>query len=311
MKKPNFFIIGAPKCGTSTLINELRWHPQIFVPLAFEPQYFCTDFQATADSDGIGLASMSEGQYLELFAEKEEKHLAIGEKSVIYLYSDVAVDNILEFAPDAKLIVMLRNPIDLIYSWHSQLYYTFVEDVEDFETAWSLQESRQRGENIGKYCVLPFALQYREIGSLGKYMQKLCKQIPRERVQTIFMEDFHADPDKIYADSLEFLDVPFSPRPDKRKLNSNKRHRYRALGEVLAHGTRSPFRKPLDRFCRLPGVRKFPVKYWLNEWNKVEYQRPSLAPDMRQQLIGEFRDDVNLLEELTGRDLSHWLKPRQ
>ena len=99
MKKPNFFIIGAPKCGTSTLINELRWHPQIFVPLAFEPQYFCTDFQATADSNGIGLAGMSEEQYLELFAEKEEKHLAIGEKSVIYLHSDVAVDNILEFAP--------------------------------------------------------------------------------------------------------------------------------------------------------------------------------------------------------------------
>jgi hypothetical protein len=304
MKRPNFFIIGAPKCGTSTLINELRWHPEIFVPLAFEPQYFCTDF-LTPDNGGLSTET-----YLNLFKDANDSHLAVGEKSVIYMYSDNAIDNILEFEPNARIIVMLRNPIDLVYSWHSQLHYSFIEDVDDFETAWSLQASRLRGEKIGKYCILPISLQYREIGSLGKYMQRLYAKIPRDRVQLIFMEDFHKDTDRVYAETLDFLGVPFAPRPDKRKLNANKRHRYRALGEVLVHGSQSPLRRPFDRFTRLPGIRNIPIRYWLSEWNKVEYKRPPLSAEMRQQLIDEFSDDVHLLSELTGRNLEHWLQQR-
>jgi hypothetical protein len=316
MKRPNFFIIGAPKCGTSTLINELRWHKQIYVPLAFEPQYFCTDFSEDARKDTAahgdsGLAGMDEAHYMSLFEDVKDQHLAVGEKSVIYLYSEVAVDNILKFDPNAKLIVMLRNPIDLVYSWHSQLHYSFIEDVEDFETAWNLQDSRQQGKNISKYCVLPLSLQYKEIGSLGKYLQKLYTKIPRERVHVIFMEDFHTDPDQIYADTLEFLNVKPAPRPDKRKMNANKRYRFRWLGEILAHSSRSPWHRPLDKLLNLPLIRKLPLRHRLHEWNKVHYKRPPLSPDIRARLIEEFRDDVNLLAELTGRDLDHWLQPRK
>ena len=300
MKRPNFFIIGAPKCGTSSLNNTLRWHPNIFVPLEFEPQYFCTDFQTIAD--------YTPETYLQLFDGATEQHQAVGEKSVIYLYSDVAIDNILEFEPNARLILMLRNPVDLVYSWHSQLYYSFLENIGDFKAAWNMQAVRQQGKNIPQRCPVPFALQYREIGRLGKYTARLLAKAPREQVKIIFMEDVHADIEKIYRETLEFLNVDYAPRRDPRKLNSNKRHRSRWLGSHLAHDSQSKTSRVLSRIEKLPLIRKSNFRYRLHEWNKVEYKRPPLTPDMRQLLLDEFRDDVRELSELTGRNLDHWQK---
>ena len=300
MKRPNFFIIGAPKCGTSSLANTLRWHPNIYVPLAYEPQYFCTDFQSIAD--------FTPESYLRLFDGVTEQHQAVGEKSVIYLYSDVAVDNILEFEPNARLILMLRNPVDLVYSWHSQLYYSFLENIGDFRTAWDMQTVRQQGKNIPQRCPVPFALQYREIGRLGKYTARLLAKAPREQVKIIFMEDVHADIEKTYSETLDFLKVDYAPRRDPRKLNSNKRHRSRWLGSHLAHDSQSNTSRVLSRIEKLPLIRKSHFRYRLHEWNKVEYKRPPLTPDMRQLLLAEFRDDVRELSELTGRNLDHWQK---
>jgi len=300
MKRPNFFIIGAPKCGTSSLANTLRWHPNIYVPLAYEPQYFCTDFQSIAD--------FTPESYLRLFDGVTEQHQAVGEKSVIYLYSDVAVDNILEFEPNARLILMLRNPVDLVYSWHSQLYYSFLENIGDFRTAWDMQTVRQQGKNIPQRCPVPFALQYREIGRLGKYTARLLAKAPREQVKIIFMEDVHADIEKTYSETLDFLKVDYAPRRDPRKLNSNKRHRSRWLGSHLAHDSQSKTSRALSRIEKLPLIRKGNFRYRLHEWNKVEYKRPPLTPDMRQLLLAEFRDDVRELSELTGRNLDHWQK---
>ena len=299
-RRPNFFIIGAPKCGTSSLINTLRWHPNVYVPLSYEPQFFSTDFKEVID--------YTTDSYLELFSGVSEKHHAVGEKSVIYLYSKVAIKNILEFDPDARLIVMLRNPVDLIYSWHAQLYYSFMEDIKDFSAAWDAQEKRAHGELIPQRCPIPFALQYREIGRLGKYVKKLLDDVPREQIKIIFMEDFYKDSDAVYRESLEFLQIPYEPRRDPRKLNSNKRHRYHWLGKMLAHDTRTRGSRLINSFCRLPVLKNYPVKYWLHEFNKIEYKRPPLSRKMRAMLIDEFRDDVAELADLTGRDLSHWSK---
>jgi len=300
MEKPNFFIIGAPKCGTSTLINELRWHPQIYVPLDFEPQWFSSDFNSVVDHD--------EASYMRLFAGVTEQNKAIGEKSVIYMYSEVAIDNILQFNPDSRFIVMLRNPVDLVYSWHSQLYYSFIEDEENFTKAWELQDSRRRGKNIGPRCPVPFALQYKEIGSLGKYLQRALAKIPRDKLHVIFMEDYHADPEKTYVETLDFLDVAFAPRADKRRLNSNKRHRYRWLGILLAHDTNSLPSRWLKKFDQLPLIKKLRIKQKLHQFNKIEYQRSPLPVELKKRLQLEFKDDIQLLTELTGRDLSHWLQ---
>ena len=140
-RRPNFFILGAPKCGTTALSEYLREHPRAFVSQPKEPHYFCGDFDYY-----YAPGQRSEEHYLRLFDAATDDHLAVGEASVWYLYSADAARNIAAFDPATRVIVMLRNPVDLVPSLHSQLLYMLDEDEPDPARAWELQEARRRGE---------------------------------------------------------------------------------------------------------------------------------------------------------------------
>jgi len=150
---PNFFIIGAPKTGTTALSEYLKDHPNIFFCPVKEPHFF--------DLDTSKRLKLNLQTYLSLFAEADPAlHQAVGEGSTGYLFSKVAVSEILKFNPNSKFIVMLRNPVDLVQSWHSEMYYEGVEDVVDFEKAWKLEQERRQGRNIPKSCWEPKKLFY-------------------------------------------------------------------------------------------------------------------------------------------------------
>ena len=153
MTKPNFFIIGAPKCGTTALSEYLREHPNIYMCTPKEPHYFDYDFEQYREVETLD-------EYLGLFEAATTEHIAIGEASACYLYSSVALEDIYQFAPQAKIIVMLRNPVDLAYSYHSQLLYASDENVPDFEQAWRLQDIRREGKKIPPRCRDSALLQY-------------------------------------------------------------------------------------------------------------------------------------------------------
>ena len=297
-----FFIVGAPRCGTTAMSRYLGKHPNICFSDPKETHYFLFADQ-TKSSDDLRREFLNA-----YFPHLSDEALMIGEGSISSLYSKDALQLILRTFRAPKFIVMLRNPVDLVYSWHAQLYYSFLEDIGDFSAAWQAQEQRARGELIPERCPIPFALQYREIGSLGKYVEKLLEDAPREQIKIIFMEDFHKDADAVYRECLDYLDVPYEPRRDPRKLNANKRHRFRWLGKLLAHDTRSRGSRLLNKFFKMPVVNKFQVKYWLHEFNKIEYKRPPLNPEIRSMLIEEFRDDIAKLAKVTGRNLDHWLQ---
>jgi hypothetical protein len=298
-RKPNFFIIGAPKCGTTSLTTALRSHSNIFIPRSFEPQFFCTDFPE--------LIYLSQERYDELFADATDTHLAIGEKSVIYLYSEEAIPNILRFNPQARFIVMLRNPVELVYSWHSQVYNAFTEDIADFRKAWKAQDERAAGRNIPERCEVPLTLQYRELGLLGKYVGKFYELVPEQQRLTIFMDDFHTDTDNIYRQTLDFLGVPFEPRQDARLMNASKTYRSRWLAKALAHDSRTREARFFRKIFRQPGIRKLPLRHWLQELNKLTVKRKPLEQEFRNELLATFREDILELGRLTGRDLNHWL----
>ena len=128
-RKPDFFIVGAPKCGTTSMFHYLRQHPQIFMPDNKEPHYFGKDLIKMSDE-----FIDNEDEYLNLFkdAKSDQK---LGEASTFYLYSKSAYKEIKEYNPDAKIIIMLRNPIDFLHSLHSQLLFSGYEDELDFEIA--------------------------------------------------------------------------------------------------------------------------------------------------------------------------------
>ena len=110
--RPNFFILGAPKCGTTSLATWLGAHPQVYMSPDKEPHYF------NADDRHPGVSSLE--RYEQLFAGAGAEHAAVGEASVWYLYSKVAVANIEEYCQEPRYIVCLRNPVDMAHSLHEQ-----------------------------------------------------------------------------------------------------------------------------------------------------------------------------------------------
>lgn len=297
MKTPNFFIVGAPKCGTTALSEYLRQHSQIFVPSLKEPHFFATDFHKFRP-----YYVQTEYEYLHLFAGAREEHTAVGEASVWYLYSSTAAQNIYEFNPQAHIIALLRNPVEMVHALHSQYCFSLVEDVTDFETAWRLQEKRLNGMNIPR-AVPPVdrcleLLQYGQIGKLGNQMQKLLQIFPRQQVKTIFFEDLKESTGDVYKNVLEFLGVPYDGRTNFPAINAHKTKR----AYWIAHTTNN-LKQRVNKY----GIKNTGLFRVVNQVNTKHSARESLSTPFRNELIDFFEADIKLLASLTDRNLDHWL----
>ena len=294
--------MGAPKCGTTALSEYLRGHAQVFMSQPKEPHFFCSDFdyyyrpgEATLD------------HYLELFAGAGPEHEAVGEASVWYLYSQQAVPGILEFSPNARLVVMVRNPVELVPSLHSQLQYSLDEDEPDVRRAWELQGERAAGDHLPNTCRVPEFLQYRAAASLGAQLERLYTHASREQVQVIVFDDLRSDARGVYTRALEFLGVEDDGRDSFPRVNANKAHR----GGALARITQRP---PASLVAaargvkRVTGVERLGVLSRLRSSNRVEGERAAIDAELADELARAFADDIGLLGELIGRDLSHWAR---
>src|SRR5581483_10303187 len=178
MKKPDFFILGAPKCGTTSLAAWLAEHPDIYMSPEKEPHFFNTDHKR--------YVTALEG-YERLFEGASDRHAAVGEASVWYLSSEDAVANILAYNPAARFIVMLRNPVEMAPSLHEEQVFTGREEVRDFATAWDLQEARKRGHDLPRLTWEPKHLLYGDMCRLGAQLERLFSRVPAERVKMIFI----------------------------------------------------------------------------------------------------------------------------
>jgi len=301
MQKPNFFIIGAPKCGTTALSEYLRTHPEVYFADLKEPHYFCTDF-----SEKFRFI-FSEEKYLNTcFADATEKHKAIGEGSVWYLYSKDAVKNILEFNPNAKIIVMIRNPVEMVYSWHSQALFSRDENVEDFETAWKLIAERRTGSHLPELCRELLFVDYEKIGKLSKQVERVKKLLPKNQFKVILFDDFKSNTAGVYKELLEFLEVSDDGKRDFEQINANKASR----SVWLANALRKP-PQPLVRLSqkakKMIGIKRLGVIGTISEMNARQVQRKAMSIELKKELQEIFREDVLQLSQLINRDLSHWL----
>ncbi len=298
--KPNFFIIGAPKCGTTALSAYLHSHPQIFISAPKEPHFFATDLPGYKSKRTFE-------RYLTLFNDNKQHYQRSGEASVYYLYSREAVENIFSFNNQARLIVMLRNPIQLVHSLHSQLLYSRNEDIDDFKTAWEAQEARQAGKLIPRYCTDAKILQYKQVGMLGEQIYRLFNSsFKREQIHVIFFEDFICNTLSIYKQTLMFLDLKDDGRQDFPVVNANTRHRIAWLGGLYINT--SPWLTRLVKTVKqVLGIRQFNLSRHIARLNTAETKRSALSIEMKQVLHKVYADDIKRLGELTNRDLSAWL----
>lgn len=303
--KPNFFIVGAPKCGTTALAEYLSTHPNIYMSPIKEPHYFAADFW-----QHHSYYIRTEKEYLSLFAASNSQHTVLGEASVWYLYSSCAISNIYTFNPNAKIIVMVRNPINMMYSLHSQMYFSTCEDVENFEDAFRLEDRRAKGENIPRACQTTDStaqlLQYSKICKLGNQVERLFSIFRQEQIKIIVFDDLVKSSLETYKDVTAFLGLDYDGRTQFPRVNSNTSNRVRWLANLY----RNPpafLVQSSNYFKNLVGLKSWGLIRQLNQVNSYHKERTPLTAHMRSILADNFRDDIEKLSKLINRDLTHWV----
>ena len=298
MTKPEFFIVGAPKCGTTAMQEYLGQHPDIFMPDMKEINHFADDLLKQDDP------FLSRERYLSLFAGAGESRLA-GEASVYHLFSKNAPFNIKSFCPNAKIIIMLRNPVDVLYSRHAQLVYNGAEDILDFEASLAAEEKRRKGEMNPKNIRIEKKLLHREVVKFTEQVKRYFDIFGRNNVHVIIYDDFKNDTAEVYRETLRFLNVDIGFQPDFKVINPNKRVRVRTLQHFLKTPP-SPLRM-IGKLLLPQSLRDA----FLNKLKKLNTQyvpRLPMSPELRRRLQEEFVSEVKSLSELLGRDLTHWSK---
>jgi len=294
--KPNFFIVGAPKCGTTAMNDYLNQRPDIFMAKK-EMHYFGKDLKTKQ--------KLSEPEYLKNFRSTNNEKI-IGEASVWYLFSETAAKEIKEFAPDAKILIMLRNPVDVLHSLHSQHLYDGNEDVLDFEAALSLDEERKKGVNLPDsvdYFALP---PYKDSVLFSNQVKRYLDVFEKENFLIILYEDFTGNTKKIVSETLEFLGINDKFQLDYNVVNPNKRIKWFYLHKLI--------KKPPATLKKLIRVilpfRKIrhSIMFQLFKWNVQEKQRDEMNKGLNSRLKDFFKDDIHLLSKIINRDLSAWLR---
>ncbi|MDV2502786.1 MAG: sulfotransferase domain-containing protein [bacterium] len=300
MRKPDFFIVGAPRCGTTAMKVFLWEHPEIFMAAGREPHFFGTDLHSP-------MFIRDERTYLSLFARANNEK-RVGEKSVLYLYSRHAASEIKEFQLSASIIIMLRNPVDMLYSLHGhRLHITGREDILDFETALEAEEDRKRGLRIpaGTSPREIWLVPYRDRARYTQQVRRFLDTFGRENVHIIIFDDFVREPAGVYRETLRFLEVNPEFQPHFQQINANRRVRSRRLSNFITNPPQLA-RSFVQAVMPFSPIRK--MLWSLVNLNSSYFPRPTLSPEIRKRLQVEFLPEVEQLSELLGRDLTHWCR---
>jgi hypothetical protein len=311
------FIVGAPRCGTTTLASFLQQHPDVCFSAVKEPHFFTQhDF---SESDAATTRQIVDEEYLQrFFGQCPNNEQLRAEGSVTYLYAPEKMEPILRLWPDARFIIALRDPLSMLPSLHARLLVTGDESVRDFPTAWALVEKRARGRSIPKSTIDSRWLRYDEAGKLGSRVEAFFAEVGRERCHVVLFDDLSADPGKAYRNICTFLGVEpwdgtkFKPQRINKDIRIGWLQRLlkrppRAIRTALAGEKFHKREKKVGTEDSRALAAIFRVRKRLLDWNKVPARRQPLDPAVRQQIIDRLRDEVILLSRVIDRDLSHWL----
>jgi hypothetical protein len=269
---PTFLVIGAMRAGTTTLARALGDHPAVFVPRDKEIHYFDQNFDKPVD-------------WYRRWFESADGAPAIGEATPTYMYEREAPARMAAVVPEARLVVILRNPIDRAHShyWHER---SLGRETLSFREGLAAEPER-----IGTDEVLPrLRFAYLDRSRYLPQLERVCRHYPRERLHVMILEEFQRDPATHYGEVCRFLGVDDSFRPSRisRVLNRYVSYRSPRLGSLARRIRWRPLRRVVGRLA----VRGF------------EY--PRMDPDLRRELRDRFAEDSAALAAWLGRDLSVW-----
>jgi hypothetical protein len=292
-RSPDFFLVGAPKCGTTAMHAYLRQHPQIFMPAQKELHYYGSDLH--------GLPTTLRPEQHDALFEGAGEDDRVGVTAIWALYSREAAREIKADHPGARIVIMLRDPIEMIYALHSEHLYQAIEDIGSFPMALEAEAGRLSGRSPLPASYPAALYDYRAIATFSEQVGRYLAIFGEDRVHVILQEDLARDPASVIRGLLTFLDVDPGFGPEFPRVNVNKRVRSVAFQHLLYNPTR-PARRLLRRMFPFTAARRRLVDAAV-EWNVVRTPRPPLSRDLRRRLQAEFAPEVDRLGRLLGRDL--------
>lgn len=303
---PDFIVIGAGKSGTTALNEYLDQHPGIFMATRKEPNFFGLenvdiDSYEIEESRQYHLDSVYEKDaYLELYKGARPDQVT-GEISNMYLYSDSAYLNIQKHCPNAKLIAMLRQPADRLYS----RYLHLLRDEKLPEDPW--EELFNRDTIWWKRPDLVHE------GYYFRHLLNYYKIFPKENIKVFLYDDFRANPDAVLNEMFDFIGVEKNLSIDTDLVVNKSGRRKRSLFNYLLGQDGLMvmlFRGLFPGIHRRMSRNKNVIKY-LNKARNKHIITEKISEDLRNRITHEiYAEDINKLSQLIGRDLSRWLEPR-
>lgn len=294
---PNFFIVGGPKCGTTAMVEFLRTHPDIFISEPKEPNFLADNMPAMKYVDTLE-------DYLNLF-KKAKNFKIVGDASIFYMFSQLAIENIKKLNSQAKLLVMIRNPLEMVPSFHQQILFTLDEDCENFELALDLEEKRRKGEYIPDNCRESLLLNYSEIAKYGDQLENIFKFFPKENVKIILFDEFKVNNRKCYLEILDFLVLDDDGRKKFPRVNDAKRAKSVFVNKLV---NRPPkFAKSLAKIARkLLNRPRLGILNRLDHLNRTKLDKKDLTESEKLKLKELYLKDIRKTEKLIKKNLQHW-----
>jgi len=233
-KKPNLFIVGQPKSGTSYLYKVLNRHSKIFMCPFKETNYFSNDVNWKITKDrkikSRNFAN-TEDEYLKLF-ESAKSECFLGEATTAYLYSKEAANRIFKFNPKAKIIALFREPISFLFSYHSQLLFSGDENEEQFQLALQKEFDSRRLE---KYPVgsRPMLSLYMQRIKYAEQLKRFLRRFPKKNIKVIIYKDFKSNNLKVIKEIQSFLGINEEDILIPKNIHTSKRLYSRKINGIV------------------------------------------------------------------------------
>lgn len=301
---PDFLIIGAGKSGTTSVDNYLKQHPDIYISAVKEPNFFgyelntAQDFEGTPQLNHYNSSITNIADYLNLFEEASSRQIK-GETSNTYMYHENAAERIKHYIPNVKLIAILRQPAERLYSRYLHLARENKLPTESFE------ECLDRGSIWWERNDLI------KEGFYGKYLEKYFKIFDESQIKVFIYEELREDPQKLHKEIFQFLgvkddfDIDFSITYNQSGFIKNP-----LIDQLI--GPKSFLFRGLKKIVSEKNIQKVKENKFLfkkvNDLRSKNLSKPKLSKDLKYKISNEiYKDDIVLLQKLINKDVSHWL----
>ena len=288
MKQPNFLIIGSPKSGTTSLYQYLSQHPEIEFSDRKEPKFFCWKDK---DLDFCGNEKVLEqikqstiqdlNSYLMLFQKKEARF--IGEASADYFHTEIAPQNIREFNPRMKLILVLRNPIERAYSdWRHNVKMGY-EPVKSFRKAIACIGERRLRNGVPYF-------EYLEKGNYSKHLKRYYEFFDPENILVLTFDELEKDANAVCNQIIHFLGIQESFHFNVEKVHMKNSY--------------TPKYYVFHRLAKKLGALSSSLELFIKDMNALPKR---ISRKEKVILLDYYKKEILELEKLINRNLQHWI----